>query len=69
MEWKIEKLTEHKDLDVNNKFVRYKTAHFTVNGAMHTLRISMPDFGAGRTNDMVAKEAQLIMDALGKKNK
>jgi len=69
MDWKMEKLTEHKDLDVNNKFIRYKTAHFSVNGAMHTLRISMPDFNAGRTNDLVAKEAQLIIDALSKTKK
>jgi len=69
MAWNIDTITEHRDLDVNNKFVRYKRANFFVNGTKHTLRISMPDFNAGKTEVLVAAEAQLILDALGKSKK
>lgn len=69
MDWKMVSLTEHQDIDQNNKFGRYKRAKFTVNGSEHTLRISMPDFDAGKTKELVNKEAQKIIDAYSRSGK
>lgn len=60
MDLEILPLEEVKDIDENRRLVRYKRARFKVNGREHTLRISMPDFNAGRWRDLVKAEAELI---------
>lgn len=60
MELEILPLEEVQDIDENRRLVRYKRARFKVNGRIHTLRISMPDFNAGRWREIVEKEAALI---------
>ena len=67
MEWKITDIGEGTDIDNNGRFVRYKKVRFTVNNSEHTLKISMPDFDRGKTNEIVAAEAQKIIAAYGKK--
>ena len=65
MDWKMTDILERTDIDKTGKFYRYKEAVFEVNGSNHTLRISMPDFDAGRTNALVQKEVDKILAALG----
>ena len=60
-------LEEVKDIDENRRLVRYKRARFKVNGREHTLRISMPDFNAGRWRDLVKTEAELISGTSSRK--
>lgn len=68
MEWKMVDLEERTDWDRKSGFYRYKVALFMVNGTPHTLRISMPDFDTGKTQELVKKEAEKIMAAIqGKK--
>lgn len=67
MEVKITNLEERTDFDRSTGFYRYKLALFKVNGSEHTLKISMPDFNAGRTNDLVQAEADKILAVLQKK--
>jgi len=58
-----------KETTVRDKikgFYRAKKAYFEVNGSEHTLVISMPDFNAGKTNELVQKEVDLILGALNK---
>jgi len=69
MDWKMISLNERIEPDSNGRFTRYKQARFDVNGTEHTLRISMPDFDAGRTNAMVQVEVDKIYAALGKGKK
>lgn len=63
MEWKMLPLGEGTEIDANGKFVRYKKARFSVEGREHTLRISMPDFNAGKTRELVQREVDLIAAA------
>lgn len=66
MEWKMIDLLERTDFDDKLGFYRFKEAVFDVNGSRHTLRISMKDFNEGRTNEIVQKEVDKIIAALGK---
>ena len=66
MAWKMIDLEEGTDYDRQKGFYRFKRAIFEVNGTQHTLKISMTDFDAGKTEEIVAKEAEKIMAALGK---
>jgi len=66
MEWKIKRFEEGTDYDPDRGFYRFKRAVFEVNGTTHTIRVSMKDFDEGRANSIVAKEAQKILDVLGK---
>lgn len=66
MDWKMVDLEERTDYDRKTGFYRYKKAIFLVNGSEHTLRISMPDFEADRTNELVQREADKILSVLGK---
>jgi hypothetical protein len=65
MEWKMIDLAERTDIDKNGKFYRYKEATFDVNGSTHTLRISMSDFDAGRTKELVQRDVDKLLAALG----
>lgn len=65
MEWKMIDLAERTDIDKSGKFYRYKEASFSVNDSVHTLRISMSDFDAGKTNALVQKDVDKILAALG----
>jgi len=69
MDWKMISLNERTTIDANGRFVRAKEARFSVNETEHTLRISMPDFNAGKTNELVQREVDLIYAALGKGKK
>lgn len=66
MEWKMIALKETTVRDRIKGFYRAKKAYFEVNGTEHTLVISMPDFNAKKTNELVQKEADLIIGALNK---
>jgi len=66
MEWKMITLKETTVRDKIKGFYRAKKAYFEVNGSEHTLVISMPDFNAGKTNELVQKEVDLILGALNK---
>lgn len=63
MNWKILNIGEGTDINDNGKFYRFKRVRFDVNGSEHTLRISMSDFDAGKTHDIVEKEANKILQA------
>lgn len=69
MEWKMIDLEERTDYDRKTGFYRYKSAIFSVNGTQHTLRISMKDFNEDRTNELVQREVDKILSALGKSTK
>jgi len=60
MKLEILPLEEGTDIDVNGRFYRYKRARFRVNGAEHTIRISMKDFDQGQTKAIIEKEAAKI---------
>lgn len=61
MDWTNTHMSEGTDIDENGHFIRYKKVRFTVNGGEHTLRISMPDFDRGKTNDLIQKEVDKIL--------
>jgi hypothetical protein len=65
MDYKIIDVSEVTDIDQNGRFVRSKRVRFTVNKSEHTLRISMPDFEAGKTKAIVEREAKKILDVYG----
>ena len=65
MELEILPLEEGTDIDINGRFYRYKRARFRVNGAEHTIRISMKDFDAGKTREIIDKEARKIAEVQG----
>jgi hypothetical protein len=67
MEWKPLDLTERTDLDKNGRFYRYKEARFSVGESEHTIKISMPDFDAGRSLAIQQEEANKIVVGLGEK--
>ena len=67
MEYKIVAVSEGTDIDTNGHFLRYKKVRFTVDSGEHTLRISMPDFDRGKTNELVAAESKKIQAIYGKK--
>lgn len=60
MDCKIVDVSEITEIDKNGKFVRSKKVRFTVNGSEHTIKISMPDFEAGKTKAIVARECKKI---------
>jgi len=60
MELEILPLEEGTDIDMNGRFYRYKRARFKVDGAEHTIRISMKDFQEGRTREIIEQEARKI---------
>lgn len=60
MDIEILPLEERTDIDQNGRFYRYKLARFKVNGAEHTLRISMKDFNEGKTRQLIEEEAKKI---------
>lgn len=65
MDWKMIDLAERTDIDKSGKFYRYKEASFSVNDSIHTLKISMVDFDAGKTTAIVQREVDKILAALG----
>lgn len=69
MDWKIKRFEEGTDYDPDRGFYRFKRAVFEVNGTEHTIRVSMKDFDEGKAKDIVAKEAQKILDVLGSSQK
>jgi len=69
MDWKMNKLRERTPMGDDNKIHRYKEALFTVNGQPHSIKISMPDFDAGKTYDIVKAEAEKIIAAYGPSKK
>jgi len=61
---------ERTEIDRNGGFYKYLEATFYVEGSRHTLKISMPDFNAGKAREIVQKEADKILDAMyGTKHK
>jgi len=62
MELEILPLEEGTDIDQNGRFYRYKRARFRVNGAEHTIRISMKDFQEGRARQIIEEEARKIAE-------
>ena len=66
MELEILPLEEGTDIDINGRFYRYKRARFRVNGAEHTIRISMKDFDADRSREIVEREAGKIDIAISR---
>jgi len=60
MDLEIDGFGEGTDIDKNGKFYRFKKARFKVNGEEHTLRISMPDFQAGKSRTLIENEARKI---------
>lgn len=66
MNYKMVDLEEGTDYDRQKGFYRFKRAIFEVNGSQHTLKISMKDFDAGKTEEIVQAEADKILSALGK---
>ena len=66
MDSKIVDVSEVTDIDKNGRFVRSKKVRFTVNGSEHTIRISMPDFEAGKTKAIVDRETKKILEIYGK---
>ena len=60
MELEILPLEEGTDIDQNGRFYRYKRARFKVDGAEHTIRISMKDFQEGRAREIIEQEARKI---------
>jgi hypothetical protein len=57
-------IEEGTDYDRQRGFYRFKRAIFKVNGTEHTLKISMPDFNAKKTQQLVEEEAKLIVSAM-----
>lgn len=64
MELEILPLEERTDIDRNGRFYRYKKARFKVGGAEHTIRISMKDFDAGKSRQIINDEAQKVSAVL-----
>jgi len=60
MDLEILPLEEGTDIDQNGRFYRYKRARFKVDGAEHTIRISMKDFQEGRAREIIEEEARKI---------
>lgn len=69
MDWKMLDLQEVTQYDRSRGFYRAKKAYFSVNGTEHTLIISMKDFDADKTNELVQKEVDKIISVLGKTKK
>jgi hypothetical protein len=67
MDWKPLDLAERTDIDRNGRFYRYKEARFLVGDSEHTIKISMPDFDAGRSLAIQQEEANKIVLGLGEK--
>ena len=65
MDWKVTKVREATEYDVDRGFYRVKIVDFTVDGAPHTIKISMSDFDNGKIPDIVKKEAEKIIAAYG----
>ena len=65
MDYKITNIVEGADIVPGRGFVRCKTVFFTVRGDPHTIKVSMPDFEAGKTKAIVEREAKKIMEAYG----
>lgn len=63
MDYKINNIVEGADIVPGRGFVRHKTVFFTVKGDPQTLKISMPDFEAGKMKALVEREAKKIMEA------
>lgn len=63
MKLEILPLGEGTDIDINGRFYRFKRARFRVDGAEHTIRISMKDFNEDRTRSIIEAEAKKISDA------
>ena len=51
---------EGTDIDDNGKIYRFKRTKFKVNGAEHTLRISMVDFENNKGRSLIEREAAKI---------
>lgn len=66
MDLKIKTFREVPVFDEKKGYYRAKVATFTVNGAQHTLRISMPDFDAGRATALITAEAKKIAEVYEK---
>ena len=62
MDWKIVDVEERTDFDRHLGFLRHKLVRFTVNKAEHTLKISMKDFEADKTNELVEREVHKIIN-------
>jgi len=69
MDWEPLELAERTEIDPNGRFYRYKEYRFRVGKTEHTIKISMPDFDAGRSREIAEKEAQKIWDATAGKRK
>ena len=65
MDWKITNIVEGADIKPGRGFVRCKTVFFTVKGDPHTVKVSMPDFEAGKTKAIVEREAKKILEVYG----
>lgn len=66
MNYKMIDLEEATGRDRQKGFYQFKRAIFEINGSQHTLKISMKDFDAGKTEEIVQAEADKILAALGK---
>lgn len=53
--------------DVDRGFFKVKRVTFNVGMTEHTLDVSMSDFNADRTNELVLAEAEKIKAVLGRK--
>ena len=65
MDWKITNVVEGADIVPGRGFVRCKTVFFTVKGDPHTIKVSMPDFEAGKAKAIVEREAKKILEVYG----
>ncbi len=65
MDCKINNIVEGADIVPGKGFVRHKTVFFTVKGDPQTVKVSMPDFEAGKTKAIVDRECKKIIEAYG----
>jgi hypothetical protein len=52
--------SEATEINEYGKLIRFKKAKFKVNGGPHSLKISMPDFEAGKARSIIEREAAKI---------
>lgn len=67
MEWKMITIEESAMTTKKRDLVPAKLAIFTFDGSEHSLLISMEDFNAGKTRELVQAVVDKLQDALGKK--
>jgi len=64
VKWKIIRFEEGREFIRGKGFPRFKRAIFEVNGAVHTIKISMKDFEEDKSSAIIEREVQKITAAL-----